>query len=244
MALGIPADLIREPEYSLRKEEKPVDETNEKKDPAVKTPESNSSVAPATEEQRKIIDGYVNQMKSAEFSRAYSDILLLTTKQLEAATRRAMATSGYSPQMGEQILEAFFPKLLATSTDIQTKLETPDQFEDALRQISRGIQQTTMAYNRIVSMLSDIKTFKYYLKCDTPNLTKADIASKEYKDSKAKVMKFLRLLNVPYRAKSIDKKTVCDGLSFWLYYEVDKEFGLLPVPVEYCYLTSPSSNLS
>lgn len=217
-----------------------MDEINEKKDLTANAAENKDTAAPATEEQNKIINDYIKKMSSAEFSRAYSDIVLLTTKQLEAATRKAMATAGYSPQMGEQILESFFPKLVSTSTEIQTKLEAPDQNEDSLRQISRGIQQTTMAYNRIVSMLSDIKTFKYYLKCDTPGLTKADIASTEYKASKNKVMKFLRLLNLPYRAKEIDKKTVGDGLSFWLYYEVDKQFGFLPVPVEYCYLTSPS----
>ena len=194
----------------------------------------------ASKEQQETIHEFVEKMTAVYQSKQYSETLYIDLRNLERATRSAMESAGYSPQMGEQALDNLLPTLTMESSEIQTALLNPRQNEDKLRQVSRTLEAGIMAYNRVVSFLSDIKTFKYFLKCDTP-LEKKDISSSEYKKSKKDTFKKLKSLNIPYQAKLVDRKTVSEGISFWLYYEQQGFTRFLMVPTEYCYVTGPST---
>jgi len=194
----------------------------------------------ATKRQTMIIDTFISDMTTAYQSKQYTDMLLLDLRKLESATRKAMLSSGYTPQVGEQVMDEFMPTIALTSAQIQDLLLNPRQNEEQLRRVSRTIQSSVMAYNRVVSLLSDIKTFKYYLKCDTP-LDKNEANSAEYIASKKKIYKKLKSLNIPYQARLVDRKTVGEGVSFWLLYEEEGLTRFLSVPTEYCYITGPST---
>ena len=201
---------------------------------------------PATDSQRESIEQFIQNYVRVYNSKPYTDMLYVDAKKLEQATRQAMESGGYSPQMGQSVMDDFLPVVSKTASELQDYLLNPRQNEETLRQVSRTLETSIMAYARVVSFLNDVKTFKYFLKCDTPGLTQGDIDSEDYQKSKQKAFSTLKSLNIPYQARLLDKKTVSEGLSFWLYYkgsEKGKGFiRFLSVPIEYCYITGPSTS--
>jgi len=193
-----------------------------------------------TLEQQQTIDSFIEETAVFFKSNPAGDTQTLDMKRLLETTKKNMRAAGYSPHMGEQVMEDFFPALVKTSADLQEYLLDPGKNETQIRQVSRTISASITAYKRAVSFLSDIKSFKYFLKCDTP-LTKEDIESDEYKKSKIEVFKILKSFNIPYQSRLIDKQTVFEGISFWIFHEEQKTFRFLRIPTEYCYITGPST---
>lgn len=200
--------------------------------------ENIESVQMATEEQLHTIEEFVEQYKEYYNSIEYTDLMIADAKRLELDANRALSSSGYSPQLGEQVFDQYLPIISKSSTEIQELLKNPRKNDDVIRQASRAVDAMVPAYKRIVSFLSDVKSFKYFLKCDS---YPGEIDSTKYEKDKKKIYKRLKGLNIPYQFREIDKKTTAEGISFWLYYKDKERIRFLPVPTEYCYVTGPST---
>lgn len=192
----------------------------------------------ATPEQLETIQQFCNFMRSDRGSMYFANKISTNIKDLEAVAYSLSEKGIYNPIFSESLMQNLaFVSGPATSENLQDWLRHPEQNAESLRLLSHYLENANLQYGRAASLLSDIKSYHYDLRCATPNLDKAEL--KELRASYNNVLKFLRRLNIPYQVRRIDNKACKDGVAFVWFNRTKDTFDFIDLPPEFCYITAP-----
>ena len=195
----------------------------------------------ATKEQMETISTYVNYIKSDAGANKVSQRIMTGMNDLKSLTRLLSDNGMYTPVLSEQFLQEMgFSSASSTTEELTSWLQHPDMYDINLRKLSHYLENSVAQYGRAVSLLSDIKTYNYDLRCATPNLSQK-VGTDAFVRSRNKALDTLRKLNIPYQIRRIDRKTCEDGVAF-VYFNRHKDgIDLFDLPTDYCYITAPWS---
>lgn len=178
-------------------------------------------------------------MKSDTGSFQFAKKVTSNIKDLETITAMLSKHGSYNPIFSEQLEQAInFTSEPASTESLQEWMQHPEVHSDELRFLSHYLENAVLQYGRAVSLLSDIKSYNYDLRCSTPNLSDK-IDSDDFRRSYKSVLKLLRQLNIPYQIRKLDNKVAKDGVAFVWFNKTTDSFDLLDLPTEYCYITAP-----
>lgn len=192
-----------------------------------------------TKEQMETIEKFCSLMKSDTGSFQFAKKVTSNIKDLETITAMLSKHGSYNPIFSEQLEQAInFTSEPASTESLQEWMQHPEVHSDELRFLSHYLENAVLQYGRAVSLLSDIKSYNYDLRCSTPNLSDK-IDSDDFRRSYKSVLKLLRQLNIPYQIRKLDNKVAKDGVAFVWFNKTTDSFDLLDLPTEYCYITAP-----
>lgn len=197
---------------------------------------------PATPEQIKIIetalgqpiDEFMQIFSNDAKRKMFADNLIRKTRQTEWLTSLASGNGTYQPIYSEQLLQqANINPVAASSTQIDQWLLSPQYYDQNLRHLSQYLSYAVGQYNRAVTYMNTIKSYKYKLL--PSNYEDSDSYMNAYSTS----LKTLQKLNIRYQIPKVDLQTMIDGTSFYWLTETSDTISLLPLPADYCYITAP-----
>lgn len=194
---------------------------------------------PATKEQMETISKFCSFMRSDYGSGIVAKRLSTSMKDLEKIAEYLSGNGMYDPIFSQNLEQAIgFTSGPATTEELQEWLKHPEIHSNNLRFLSQYLENAALQYGRAASLLSDIKSYHYDLRCATPGLSDK-VDSDEFKNSYYKALKTLRKLNIPYQIRKLDSKVSKDGVAFVWFNETVNTFDLLDLPSDYCYITAP-----
>ena len=151
----------------------------------------------ATPEQLESIQQFCDFMRSDRGSMYFANKISTNIKDLEAVAYSLSEKGIYNPIFSESLMQNLaFTSGSATSDNLQDWLQHPEQNAENLRLLSHYLENANLQYGRAASLLSDIKSYHYDLRCATPNLAEK-AKSSEFRASYNKVLSFLRKVNIP-----------------------------------------------
>ena len=193
----------------------------------------------ATPEQLESIQQFCDFMRSDRGSMYFANKISTNIKDLEAVAYSLSEKGIYNPIFSESLMQNLaFTSGSATSDNLQDWLQHPEQNAENLRLLSHYLENANLQYGRAASLLSDIKSYHYDLRCATPNLAEK-AKSSEFRASYNKVLSFLRKLNIPYQIRRIDNKACKDGVAFVWFNRTRDTFDMIDLPTEFCHITAP-----
>lgn len=195
----------------------------------------------ATKEQLQTIGEYVDFFKSDYGSRYISSKVVTAINDLHRSSMLFADTGVYTPILSEQFLQEIgFQSLSSSSEELARWLQNPTEYDTNLRKLSNYLENSVEQYGRAISLLSDIKSYNYDLRCATTDL-EDKINDESFKRSYNNAMSTLRKLNIPYQIRRLDKKVCEDGVAF-VWFKKHKDYiELLDLPTDFCYITAPWS---
>lgn len=192
-----------------------------------------------TKEQLETIQQFCNYMSSDRGSFQFAKKITSSIKDLNVIANDLAVSGQYSPIFSEQLEQAIgFSSQSASTQDLQEWMQHPSLHSLELRDLSHYLENVSLQYGRAVSLISDIKSYNYDLRCATQGLQDS-VDSQEFKNSYHKVMSVLRKLNIPYQIKKLDGKVAKDGIAFVWFTKNADTIDLLDLPSDYCYITAP-----
>ena len=140
----------------------------------------------ATQEQLETLSNFCSFMRSDAGSAMVAKRITTGMKDLERIADELSANGMYDPIFSQTLEQAIgFTSGPATNEELQEWLKHPEIYSDNLRFLSQYLENATLQYGRAASLLSDIKSYHYDLRCATPNLGER-VGSDEFKNSYAR----------------------------------------------------------
>lgn len=193
----------------------------------------------ATDEQIETIQKFCSFMRSDPGASMVAQRITTSMKDLEHVADYLSGNGMYDPIFSQTLAQAIgFTSGPADSEDLQEWLKHPEIYSDNLRFLSQYLENAALQYGRAASLLSDIKSYHYDLRCGATDLGDK-VNSEEFKKSYNRALRTLRRLNIPYQIRKVDKKVALEGVAFvWFNRTVDT-IDLLELPSDFCYITAP-----
>lgn len=193
----------------------------------------------ATQEQLETLKQFCAYMRSDYGSSMIANRITTGMRDLEGIANMLSANGMYDPIFSQSLEQAIgFTSGPATSDELADWLRHPDQYSDNLRFLSQYLENAALQYGRAASLLSDIKSYHYDLRCATPHLEDY-IDTEEYKRSHCRALRTLRKLNIPYQIRKLDNKVSKEGVAFVWFNRTADTIDLLELPTDFCYITAP-----
>jgi len=202
---------------------------------------------PATPEQMGKIESMLGQSLD-DFAKNFSDdkkrkiFASSLAKQLKTQEHLSTLSSGtgrYQPIFSEQAFQDInINPTAATSSEIETWLLSPQFYDQNLRHLSQYLSYSVGQYQRSIYHLNTIKSFNYTL-LPSDGCIEDDINTDEYLHAYNICLRTLQKMNIKYQMPKVDLQTMIDGVSFFWVDETSDTISLLPLPTDYCYITSP-----
>ena len=202
-------------------------------------PRKNPDDRPATEEQVETIKKFCSYMRSDDGASMVAKRITSNMRDLESLADYLSGNGMYDPIFSQTLEQAIgFTSGPASNEELQEWLKHPEIYSDNLRFLSQYLENAALQYGRAASLLSDIKSYNYDLRCATPNL-EDKVNSDEFKNSYARVLRTLRKINIPYQIRKLDKKVALEGVAFVWFNKTSDTIDLLELPSDFCYITAP-----
>ena len=193
----------------------------------------------ATPEQLETLSKFCSYIRSDYGSGMVAKRITTGMKDLERIAEELSANGMYDPIFSQTLEQAIgFTSGPATNEELQEWLKHPEIYSDNLRFLSQYLENAALQYGRAASLLSDIKSYHYDLRCATPNLGEK-VNTEEFKNSYSKALRTLRKLNIPYQIRKLDAKVAKDGVAFVWFNKTVDTIDLLELPSDFCYITAP-----
>lgn len=193
----------------------------------------------ATKEQQETLRDYANFMRSDAGARAIANRITTGMNDLHNLAMMLSENGVYTPVLSEQFLQEIGFQSSASSTEeLAMWLQHPERYDINLRRLSNYLENAVTQYGRAVSLLSDIKTYNYDLRCGTPNLAEC-VNTDSFKQSRDRAMRTLQKLNIPYQIRRLDKRVCEDGVAFVWFKKHADGIDLMEIPSDFCYITAP-----
>ena len=191
-----------------------------------------------TLEQRETIGEFYKYIKSDIGSLNISKKITTSMQELTNLATMLSSNGLYNPIWSEQLEQKIgFNSESSTTEQLASWLQSPDIYSINLRRLSSYLENAVAQYGRAVSLLSDIKSYNYDLRCATQSLSDS-IDSKEFDKSYKKALQTLRKLNIPYQIRKLDSKVCKEGVAFVWFSKTADTIDLLQLPTDFCYITS------
>lgn len=191
----------------------------------------------ATEDQLETLKQFCSFMRSDRGSSIVANRITTSMRDLEKVADMLAGNGMYDPIFSQSLSQAIgFMSGPASEEDLKEWLRQPEQHSDNLRFLSQYLENAALQYGRAASLLSDIKSYHYDLRCATSNLKDAD--QNRLLASRAKAFKTLRRLNIPYQIRKLDSKVAKDGVAFVWFSRTRDTIDLLELPSDFCYITA------
>jgi len=163
------------------------------------------------------------------------DILKFAQYSTDGFSQR-MGLGVYTPDLVNQTLKQLnVNPLEPTEKKISSALGDPNNNEEELVGYSEWYNINNMLYKRTNGYLGNMLSFDLQIKCD--NAHGADYNSKEYKEDKERVYKWLRKFNYKREFRNIVNNMLRQETVFTSLREEGRSYALQQLPSDYCKMT-------
>jgi hypothetical protein len=175
-------------------------------------------------------DGYKLQVFANNLSRS--------VRQIEMLTTQSSSNGKYQPIYSEKLLQEInINPQVASSTQIEQWLLSPQYFDQNLRHLSHYMSYAIGQYNRSLWYLNTIKSYNYVPKF--PHTTLEEEKDKQYEKDWDTYLRVLQKMNIKYNIPEIDAQVMYDGVAAYYIIETNDTITLHNIPIDYCYITAP-----
>ena len=185
------------------------------------------------------LDEFIKTFTDDHKRRIFSDNLSKQLKRTQWLTSNSSSNGTYQPIYSEQLLQKVNVNPMAASSEqIEKWLLAPQYFDQNLRHLSQYLSYAVGQYNRSVWYLHSLKAFNYKLLPSDSDI-EVNINEDDYLHAYDICLRTLQKMNIRYQIPKADLQVMTDGAAFYWISETDDTISLLPLPCDYCYLTSP-----